>query len=80
VPQTGRYPGVPISELSDLNWSYKKAILHTSTPQEVKYILEDIKPIYTLAIGSLYLIGELFEALNLNGLDHLEMFTPNTQR
>ena len=80
VPQTGRYPGVPISELSDLNWSCKQAILHTSTPQEVKDILEDIQPRYTLAIGSLYLIGELFEALNLNGLDHLEMFTPNTQR
>ena len=80
VPQTGRYPGVPTSQLSGLDWSYEQAILHASTPQEAKLFLEQLQPEYTLAIGSLYLIGELFEALDLYGTKHLELFPPNTQR
>ena len=80
VPQTGRYPGVPTSQLIGLEWSYEQAILHASTPQEAKLFLEQLQPEYTLAIGSLYLIGELFEALNLYGTKHLELFPPNTQR
>lgn len=80
VPQTGRYPGVPTSQLTGLDWSYEQAILHASTPQEAKLFLEQLQPEYTLAIGSLYLIGELFEALDLYGTKHLELFPPNTQR
>jgi dihydrofolate synthase/folylpolyglutamate synthase len=80
VPQTGRYLGVPITELSELDWASTQAILHTSTPQEAKQILEELQPEYTLVIGSLYLIGELFEALDLFGSKHLELFPPNTQR
>ena len=80
VPQTGRYPGVPTSQITGLEWSYKQAIVHASTPQEAKLFLEQLQPEYTLAIGSLYLIGELFEALNLYGTKHLELFPPNTQR
>jgi hypothetical protein len=39
-----------------------------------------LRPQYTLAIGSLYLIGELFETFDLYGSKHLELFSPNTQR
>ena len=80
VPQTGRYPGVPLSELVPLDWSCTEAVLQASTPQDVKPILEQLRPEYTLAIGSLYLIGELFETLGLYGSKHLELFSPNTQR
>ena len=80
VPQTGRYSGVPTSQLTGLDWSCEQAILQASTPQEAKLFLEKIQPEYTLAIGSLYLIGELFEALDLYGSKHLELFPPNTQR
>tara|TARA_B100001996_G_scaffold45631_1_gene32908 strand:- start:2323 stop:3591 length:1269 start_codon:yes stop_codon:yes gene_type:complete len=80
VPQTGRYPGVHISELSNLNWTYTQSVLHTSTPKELKPILENNKPEFTLVIGSLYLIGELFEAFQLYGSKHLELFPPNNQR
>ena len=80
VPQTGRYPGVPLSELEHLDWSSTEAVLQAPTPQDVKPILEQLRPQYTLAIGSLYLIGELFEALGLYGSKHLELFSPNTQR
>ncbi len=80
VPQTGRYPGVPLSELATLDWSCEQGILHAATPHEAKLFLEQLQPEYTLAIGSLYLIGELFEALHLYGSNHLELFPPNTQR
>jgi dihydrofolate synthase/folylpolyglutamate synthase len=65
VPQTGRYPGVPLSELRRLDWSCEQAIIHAPTPHDAKTYLEQIQPEYTLAIGSLYLIGELFEALSI---------------
>ena len=65
VPQNGRYPGVPLSELRRLDWSCEQAIIHAPTPHEAKTYLEQIQPEYTLAIGSLYLIGELFEALGI---------------
>jgi len=80
VPQTGRYPGVPLSELVHLDWSSTEAVHQASTPQDVKPILEQLRPQYTLAIGSLYLIGELFETFDLYGSKHLELFSPNTQR
>ena len=66
VPQTGRYPGVPLSELRGLDWSCEQAIIHAPTPHEAKLSLEHLQPEYTLAIGSLYLIGELFKALEIN--------------
>ena len=66
VPQTGRYPGVSFSELRRLDWSCEQAIIHAPTPYEAKLSLEHLQPEYTLAIGSLYLIGELFEALEIN--------------
>ena len=66
TPQTGRYPGVSFSELRRLDWSCKQAIIHAPTPYEAKLSLEHLQPEYTLAIGSLYLIGELFEALEIN--------------
>jgi len=66
IPQTGRYPGVSFSELRRLDWSCEQAIIHASTPHEAKLSLEHLQPEYTLAIGSLYLIGELFEALEIN--------------
>jgi folylpolyglutamate synthase/dihydropteroate synthase len=80
VPQTGRYPGVPLSELVHLDWSSTEAVHQAPTPQDVKPILEQLRPQYTLAIGSLYLIGELFETFDLYGSKHLELFSPNTQR
>ena len=66
TPQTGRYPGVSFSELRRLDWSCEQAIIHAPTPHEAKLSLEHLQPEYTLAIGSLYLIGELFEALEIN--------------
>ena len=65
VPQTGRYPGVPLSELRGLDWSCEQAIIHAPTPHEAKLSLEHLQPKYTVAIGSLYLIGELFKALDI---------------
>ena len=65
VPQTGRYPGVPLSELRRLDWSCEQAIIHAPTPHEAKLSLEHLQPEYTLVIGSLYLIGELFKALDI---------------
>jgi dihydrofolate synthase/folylpolyglutamate synthase len=65
IPQTGRYPGVSFSELRRLDWSCEQAIIHAPTPHDAKTYLEQIQPEYTLAIGSLYLIGELFEALSI---------------
>ena len=65
IPQTGRYPGVSFSELRRLDWSCEQAIIHAPTPYEAKLSLEHLQPEYTLAIGSLYLIGELFEALSI---------------
>ena len=66
TPQTGRYPGVSFSELRRLDWSCEQAIIHAPTPYEAKLSLEHLQPEFTLAIGSLYLIGELFEALDIN--------------
>ncbi|RPG77332.1 MAG: hypothetical protein CBC77_005605 [Euryarchaeota archaeon TMED117] len=80
VPQTGRYPGVPISELSNLNWTCTQSVLHTSSPKELKPILETNKPEFTLVIGSLYLIGELFETFHFYGSKHLDLLPQNTQR
>tara|TARA_B100001173_G_scaffold160227_1_gene138619 strand:- start:275 stop:1543 length:1269 start_codon:yes stop_codon:yes gene_type:complete len=80
VPQTGRHPGVSIAKLVEFDWHCLKSVIPASNSKETRQVLEKIQPEYTLAIGSLYLIGELFEVLRLSGSKHLELFPPNTQR
>jgi len=39
-----------------------------------------MKPHFTVAIGSLYLIGELYESFDYWGTEHMELFPAKTQR
>ena len=79
-PQHGRYPAVSVKDLCALNWPSSCAIEICENAVESLKFLNQLQPEFTVAIGSLYLVGELYEALNLWGSEFMELFPANTQR
>ena len=43
-------------------------------------LLKQLKPEYSLVIGSLYLVGEMYESMGFWGTKHMDLFPANTQR
>ncbi|MGB2340208.1 MAG: bifunctional folylpolyglutamate synthase/dihydrofolate synthase [Candidatus Poseidoniaceae archaeon] len=79
-PQFGRYAGVPIEALANLDWPSTCQIYERDDADESHALLKQMKPEYSLVIGSLYLIGEMYETMEFWGTKHMDLFPANTQR
>jgi len=79
-PLHGRYPGVPIDALQELDWP-STSERHACEDAEASYrFLTERRPAFTIVIGSLYLIGEMYETMGLWGSEYMELFPAKTQR
>ena len=79
-PLHGRYPGVPINALQELDWP-KACELHACEDTEASYrFLAERRPAFTIVIGSLYLVGEMYETMGLWGSEYMELFPAKAQR
>ena len=79
-PQHGRYPGVPIDALQELEWP-KGCEVHACEDAEASYrFLTERRPAFTIVIGSLYLIGEMYETMGLWSSEFMELFPAKAQR
>ena len=79
-PQFGRYAGVSLQALRELDWPLSSTIHEREDAQRTHSCLSDIEPHFTVAIGSLYLIGELYESFDYWGTEHMGLFPAKTQR
>ena len=79
-PQLGRYPGVELEALHSLNWPTACTILEQEDAAATSDCLKQLQPTFTLVIGSLYLVGEMYDALGYWGTEHMELFPAKTQR
>lgn len=75
-PQKGRYPGVPPSELQAYFESYNVPILEYDQPKEAieHFVQTCTSPHRVLVIGSLYLQGNVLEALGYDSDEQLSLF------
>ena len=79
-PLHGRYPGIPINALQELDWP-KACELHACEDTEASYrFLAERRPAFTIVIGSLYLVGEMYETMGLWGSEYMELFPAKAQR
>ena len=79
-PQLGRYPGVELETLRGLNWPTSCTIYEQEDAAAASECLNEFHPAFTLVIGSLYLVGEMYDALGYWGTEHMELFPAKTQR
>lgn len=79
-PQLGRYPGVELEALRGLNWPNSCTIYEHEDAASSSNHLSTLQPEFTMVIGSLYLVGEMYAALGYWGTEHMELFPPKTQR
>ena len=79
-PQLGRYPGVELEALRTLNWPTSCTIFEQEGAASSSHCLNQLQPRFTLVIGSLYLVGEMYDALGYWGTEHMELFPAKTQR
>ena len=75
-PQKGRYPGVPPSELLAYFESYNVPIFEFDQPEQaIDHIMHNCtSPHRVLVIGSLYLQGNVLEALGYDSDEQLSLF------
>ena len=79
-PLHGRYPGVPIGALQELDWP-SESEHHACEDADASYrFLTERRPAFTIVIGSLYLIGEMYETMGLWGSEYMELFPAKAQR
>ncbi len=79
-PLHGRYAGVELEVLLGLNWPDSCTIhLHEDAISSSDH-LNSLQPKFALIIGSLYLVGEMYDALGYWGTEHMELFPAKTQR
>ena len=79
-PQFGRYSGVELETLRSLNWPTACTIIEQKDAAATSDCLNDLQPTFTLVIGSLYLVGEMYDALGYWGTEHMELFPAKAQR
>ena len=79
-PQFGRYPGVELEALRGLNWPPSCITFEQEDAAATSNCLNDLQPAFTIVIGSLYLVGEMYNALGYWGTEHMELFPAKTQR
>ena len=79
-PQFGRYSAVPLEALRELDWDSSSKLHECKDAHESNALLSELQPKFAVALGSLYLIGELFEAMELWESEHMELFPAKAQR
>ena len=79
-PQFGRYAAVPLEELRALDWPSTSRLYEREHADDSHALLKQIQPEYSLVVGSLYLIGEMYESMGFWGTKHMDLFPANTQR
>jgi len=79
-PQLGRYPGIELKALCGLNWPNSCTIYLHEDAASSSHQLNTLQPEFALVIGSLYLVGEMYDALGYWGTEHMELFPAKTQR
>ena len=79
-PQFGRYPGVSIHQLQELDWPSSSMVHEHEHAADAYAFLRDIQPSFAIVLGSLYLVGEMYETMGLWGTEHMELFPAKTQR
>ena len=79
-PQLGRYPGVDLETLRRLNWPASCTILEQEDPAATGDRLNKLQPAFTLVIGSVYLVGEMFAGLGYLGSELMDLLPAKTQR
>ena len=79
-PQFGRYSAVPLEALRELDWDSSSKLHECEDAHESNALLSELQPEFAVALGSLYLIGELFEAMELWDSKHMELFPAKAQR
>ncbi|MGB0174075.1 MAG: hypothetical protein ACPF9S_03505 [Candidatus Poseidoniaceae archaeon] len=79
-PQLGRYPGVELEALRALNWPKSCTIFEQEDASSSSHCLDQLQPEFSLVIGSLYLVGEMYDAMGYWGTEHMELFPAKTQR
>lgn len=78
-PQFGRYPAVPLDTLQGLDWPASSKVHLCKDANESYAFLDQYRPEFSVVVGSLYLVGEMFDAMGL-GTKHMELFPAKTQR
>ena len=59
---------------------YKRQV-HACEDAEASYrLLTKRRPAFTIVIGSLYLVGEMYEAMGLWSSEYMELFPAKAQR
>ena len=79
-PQFGRYPAVPLDTLQGLDWPASSKVHLCKDANESYAFLDQYRPEFSVVVGSLYLVGEMFDAMGLLGTEHMELFPAKTQR
>ena len=79
-PQFGRYPAVSLDTLQGLDWPASSTVHLCKDANESYAFLNQHRPEYSVVVGSLYLVGEMFDAMGLLGSEHMELFPAKTQR
>jgi dihydrofolate synthase/folylpolyglutamate synthase len=79
-PQFGRYAGVTLEALGKLNWPITCRMYEEESADDSYALLKQLEPKYSLVIGSLYLVGEMYESMGFWGTKHMDLFPANTQR
>ena len=78
-PQFGRYPAVPLDTLQGLDWPASSKVHLCKDANDSYAFLDQYRPEFSVVVGSLYLVGEMFDAMGL-GTKHMELFPAKTQR
>jgi hypothetical protein len=79
-PQGGRYPGVACQTIADLAWPFEATHLEPS-PQKALNHLSGMAPSevgLVMSLGSLYLQGNILEALGLSSDDDLSLLSKHS--
>ena len=79
-PQFGRYPAVSLDTLQELDWPASSKVHLCKDANDSYAFLNQHRPEFSVVVGSLYLVGEMFDAMGLLGTEHMELFPAKTQR
>ena len=79
-PQFGRYPAVSLDTLQGLDWPASSKVHLCKDANESYAFLNQYRPEFSVVLGSLYLVGEMFDAMGLLGTEHMELFPAKAQR
>ena len=79
-PQFGRHNAVSLDALRGLDWPPSSTIHDREDASESNALMNELRPDLTVVIGSLYLIGEMYNTMGLSDTEYMELFPAKAQR